>query len=80
MPPRKARVPVVFDTNILVERFLSRTPHALSWRVYDLWSAERQLQLIVLRSSPNISKFFGASASHRLASGGCKIVYAPHQR
>lgn len=47
MPPRKDRIAVVFDTNVIVRRFLSRTQRSASAKVYHLWSAERRLQLVV---------------------------------
>ncbi len=44
---RKDRIPVVFDTNILAGRLLSRSRLSTNRRVYDLWLLRRKLQLIV---------------------------------
>ncbi|HEX8396094.1 MAG TPA: putative toxin-antitoxin system toxin component, PIN family [Pyrinomonadaceae bacterium] len=45
--PRKSRVAVVFDTNIIVGQLLAKTRRSANARVYDLWLVKRQLQLIV---------------------------------
>ena len=47
MPPRKRRIPVVFDTNVIVGFYLSRTPGSANQQAFRLWRYERQLQLIV---------------------------------
>lgn len=45
--PRKSRIAVVFDTNIIVGQLLAKTRRSANARVYDLWLVKRQLQLIV---------------------------------
>ena len=55
MSPRKARIPVVFDTNVIVGFFLSRTRRGANGRVFDAWLIARQLQLIV--SQPVIDEY-----------------------
>ncbi len=47
MPSRKDRVPVVFDTNVVVGYYLSRNPRSARAQVFRLWRYERKLQLIV---------------------------------
>ena len=47
MPPRKDRIPVVFDTNLLVGYYLSRRPLSAASQIYHLWRDQRRLQLIV---------------------------------
>ena len=47
MPPRKRRIPVVFDTNVIVGFYLSRTPGSANQQAFRLWRDQRQLQLIV---------------------------------
>ncbi len=51
MPPRKVRVPVVLDTNVVVGFFLSKTRLSANARVFDSWFITHRLQLIV---SPSI--------------------------
>ena len=51
MARRKARLPVVLDTNVVVGALLSTKRQAANQRVYRLW-LHRQLQLIV---SPEIA-------------------------
>ena len=53
--PRKARLAVVLDTNVIVGRFLNRKRLSANARVYNLWSIERRLQLIV--SPPVIHEY-----------------------
>ena len=55
MPPRKDRLAVVLDTNVIVGRFLSRGRPSANLRVYNLWSMERRLQLVV--SPPIIDEY-----------------------
>ncbi len=50
MPPRKDRIAVVLDTNVIVGRFLSRGRPSANLKVYNLWSFERRLQLVVSQS------------------------------
>jgi predicted nucleic acid-binding protein len=47
VPSRKDRVPVVFDTNVVVGYYLSRNPNSARAKVFRLWRYERKLQLIV---------------------------------
>ena len=55
VPPRKDRLAVVLDTNVIVGRFLSRGRPSANLRVYNLWSMERRLQLVV--SPPIIDEY-----------------------
>jgi putative PIN family toxin of toxin-antitoxin system len=47
VPPRKRRIPVVLDTNIIVGYYLSRNPRSANAEIIRLWRDERKLQLIV---------------------------------
>ena len=47
MPPRKERIAVVLDTNVLVGYYLSRSPQSAHARIVRLWRDQRKLQLIV---------------------------------
>jgi len=47
VPPRKERIAVVLDTNVLVGYYLSRSPQSANARVVRLWRDQRRLQLIV---------------------------------
>lgn len=53
--PRKTRISVVFDTNIIVGQLLAKTRRSANARVYDLWLVKRQLQLIV--SQPIVTEY-----------------------
>ena len=55
MPPRKARVPVVLDTNVIVGFFLSKTRQSANARVFVSWLITHKLQLIV--SPPIIAEY-----------------------
>jgi len=55
VPPRKARVPVVLDTNVIVGFFLSKTRQSANARVFDSWFITHRLQLIV--SPPIIAEY-----------------------
>ncbi len=55
MPPRKERLPVVLDTNVVVGFFTSRTRRSDNARVFDAWLVERRLQLVV--SPPVTSEY-----------------------
>lgn len=46
MPRKRARIPVVFDTNLFVTRFIKHDRHGINRRVMDLWQSQRKLQLI----------------------------------
>jgi putative PIN family toxin of toxin-antitoxin system len=47
VPARKARLPVVLDTNVIVSYYLGKKPLSASARIFRLWRYERKLQLIV---------------------------------
>jgi putative PIN family toxin of toxin-antitoxin system len=47
VPRKKDRVPVVFDTNLFITRFIKHNRHGINRRVMDLWQAQRKLQLII---------------------------------
>lgn len=47
MPPRKRRIPVVFDTNVLVGFYLSRSPTSANQQAFRLWRDQRRIQLII---------------------------------
>ena len=47
MSARKRRIPVVFDTNVFVRNFKSRSKSSHNRRVFRLWLVERKLQLVV---------------------------------
>lgn len=47
MPPRKQRIPVVFDTNVLVGFYLSRSTASANQQVLRLWRDHRRIQLIL---------------------------------
>jgi putative PIN family toxin of toxin-antitoxin system len=47
VPSRKARIKVVFDTNILIAFYLSRNLKSAVRKIFGLWRIHRKLQLIV---------------------------------
>lgn len=47
MPPRKKRIAVVFDTNVLIAFYLSQNPKSLTAKIIRLWRNQRKLQMIV---------------------------------
>lgn len=47
MPPRKKRIAVVFDTNVLISFYLSRNSKSAVSKIIRLWRNERKLQMIV---------------------------------
>jgi putative PIN family toxin of toxin-antitoxin system len=47
VPPRKKRIRVVFDTNVMLRWELRRTSTSANARVYLLWRDERRVQLVV---------------------------------
>jgi putative PIN family toxin of toxin-antitoxin system len=47
VPARKRRIPVVFDTNVVVGFYLSRAPKSANQQAFRLWRDQRTLQLIV---------------------------------
>ena len=49
MPPRRERVPVVLDTNVLIAYYLSTSGRSVSRRIFHLWRDVWRLQLIVSR-------------------------------
>lgn len=52
---RKDRIPVVFDTNILAARLLSRGRLSYNRRIYDMWLIRRKLQLVI--SQPILDEY-----------------------
>lgn len=44
---KKDRIPVVFDTNLFITRFIRHNRDGLNRRVIDLWQEQRKLQLIL---------------------------------
>lgn len=55
MPPKRERLPVVLDTNVLVGQLLSKTRRSANSRVFDLWLVRRELQLVV--SPPLVEEY-----------------------
>jgi len=47
VPPRKERIAVVFDTNVLIAFYLSRNSKSAVSKIIRLWRNERKLQMIV---------------------------------
>jgi putative PIN family toxin of toxin-antitoxin system len=47
VPRKKDRIPVVFDTNLFITRFIKHNRHGINRRVMDLWQAQRRLQLLI---------------------------------
>lgn len=47
MSPRKDRIAVVLDTNVLIGYYLSTKKDSANSRVYRLWRTRRKLQLII---------------------------------
>jgi hypothetical protein len=47
VPPRKDRIPVVFDTNIIIANYLGKNPKTATRKIFALWRIQRKLQLIV---------------------------------
>jgi uncharacterized protein len=47
VPSRKRRIPVVFDTNVIVGFYLSRSTTSANQQAFRLWRDQRKLQLIV---------------------------------
>jgi putative PIN family toxin of toxin-antitoxin system len=47
MPPRKKRIAVVLDTNILIANYLGKNPKSAVKKIFGLWRRQRKLQLIV---------------------------------
>ena len=58
MAKRKERLPVVFDTSLIITRFIRHERHGVNRRVIDLWQTSRQLQLIV--SPPIVAEYLYA--------------------
>ena len=56
MPPRKARIPVVFDTNVIIGYYLSKAAKSAGAKIFRLWRYERKLQLIV--SDEVVAEYF----------------------
>jgi putative PIN family toxin of toxin-antitoxin system len=53
VPRKKDRIPVVFDTNLFITRFIRHKRHGINRRVIDLWQQHRKLQLLI---SPEIKQ------------------------
>ncbi len=51
MPPRKKRIAVVLDTNVLIAFYLSRNSKSAVSKIIRLWRNKRKLQLIVSRET-----------------------------
>lgn len=47
MPPRKKRIAVVFDTNVLIAFYLSRNLQSAVSKIIRLWRNQRRLQLVI---------------------------------
>jgi len=47
MPPRKERIAVVFDTNVVIANYLGKNPNSAARKIFGLWRKQRKLQLIV---------------------------------
>jgi predicted nucleic acid-binding protein len=47
VPPRKERIAVVFDTNIVIATYLGKNPKSAVRKIFALWRIQRKLQLIV---------------------------------
>ena len=47
MPPRKERIAVVFDTNIVIANYLGKNLNSAVRKIFSLWRIQRKLQLIV---------------------------------
>jgi putative PIN family toxin of toxin-antitoxin system len=47
MAPRKERIAVVLDTNVIIGHYLSRSAHSVNSRIFRLWRDQRQLQSVV---------------------------------
>jgi len=53
VPPRKERVPVVLDTNVVLGFYLSRSRLSPNGQVFRLWRDRRELQLILSEELDN---------------------------
>jgi len=47
VPPRKVRIPIVADTNVIIGYYLSRNRQSAMARIFYLWRDLRKLQLII---------------------------------
>jgi putative PIN family toxin of toxin-antitoxin system len=54
---RKDRIPVVFDTNLFITRFLRHKKNSINQRVFNLWLVHRRLQLVISR--PILDEYLG---------------------
>jgi putative PIN family toxin of toxin-antitoxin system len=73
MPPKKARIPIVLDTNVLVAQILSKTRRSASSRVFDLWLVRRELQLVV--SPPLIEEYLELLRRIRVAEERVELFH-----
>lgn len=72
MPPRKERIAVVLDTNVVIGYYLSRRPLSTNSRVFRLWRDERKLQLIV--SDPIIEEYLDVLARLKVADRQIELL------
>ncbi len=70
MPRRKDRLPVVFDTNVIVGYLLRRRLKSATSRIFDLWYKQHHLDLIV--SDEVIAEY------HELWNISAQINHAPN--
>lgn len=47
MPPRKERIAVVLNTNIVIASYLGKNPNSAARKIFGLWRKQRKLQLVV---------------------------------
>jgi len=47
VPPRKERIPVVLDTNVVISYYLGRNRQSASAQIFRLWRDLRRVQLVV---------------------------------
>jgi putative PIN family toxin of toxin-antitoxin system len=47
VPPRRERIPVVLDTNVVIAHYLSRSHRSAARRIFRLWRDLRRLQLVI---------------------------------
>lgn len=69
MPPRRDRIAVVVDTNVVVGHLLSPSRRGANSRVMGLWRDERKLQLVVCDElvSEHVGTIDGLLIPQRLA-------------
>lgn len=62
MPPRKRRIRVIIDTNVIIGFHLSTDPQSANSRVFSLWRDRRELQLVV--SDETVAEYFEVLQRH----------------